>query len=176
MASYYFLLSSLPMLRADGGMPFSYSEFLQKCRPCVSDARYAILQSLTPDSDKGPLLAEWSKYYAVFKRELNSLRGRRLGRPEERSLSKDETVLKEISAALGDKNPLDAEKALLSLQFKKLDELIGTHYFDDRALTGYALKLKLLERKSCFDQKKGKAELDRILDGLQKQILLEEQG
>ena len=52
----------------------------------------------------------------------------------------------------------------------------STHYFDDRALTGYALKLKLLERKSCFDQKKGKAELDRILDGLQKQILLEEQG
>ena len=77
-------------------------------------------------------------------------------------------------AAVGGKNPLEAEKALLSLQLRKLDELIGMHYFDERALFGYALKLKLLERKNIFDQKKGKTELDRILVGLQKQILMGE--
>ena len=80
----------------------------------------------------------------------------------------------EISAAIEGKDPLEAEKALLALQFKKLDELIGTHAFDDCALIGYALKLKLLERKNRFDQKKGRTEMDRILDGLQKQILIGE--
>ena len=94
-------------------------------------------------------------------------------RPQEAG-QRDETLFKEISAAVGGKNPLEAEKALLGLEFKKLDELIGTHYFDDHALFGYALKLKLLERKTMFDQKRGKEEMDRILDGLQKKILIGE--
>ena len=45
------------------------------------------------------------------------------------------------------------------------------HYFDDCALVGYAMKLKLLERKTVFRQQEGKAELGRIVDGLQQQIM-----
>ena len=53
------------------------------------------------------------------------------------------------------KNPLEAEKILLECEFDNLDSLVGLHTFDDRYLFGYAIKLKLLERQSCFVQFKG---------------------
>lgn len=174
MASYYFLMASLPMLRAEAKPPLSYAEFLERCKSCVGAGRYALLESLTPASDKGPLLGEWSKFYAALQGELTDLRCERLGRQPQRRGGGDGALRREISAAVEGKDPLEAEKALLALQFKKLDELIGTHAFDDCALVGYALKLKLLERKNRFDQKKGRTEMDRILDGLQKQILVGE--
>ena len=175
MASYYYLMSRLPMLRADGEMPFPYSEFLEMCRPAVSGAKYSLLRELTLSSRKGPLVAEWAKFYAAMQRELCCLRNRRLGRQTQGEQERDDAVCAAVTAAVGGKNPLEAEKALLALQFQKLDELIGLHYFDDYALMGYALKLRLLERKSVFDQKKGKAVLGRILGSLQKQIMLDEQ-
>ncbi len=162
------------MLKPEGALPLTYAEFLEKCKATVSDAKYAVLESLTLFSGKGALLAEWSKFYASLARELVDYRNRRMGKRPQEAGQRDETLFKEISAAVGGKNPLEAEKALLGLEFKKLDELIGTHYFDDHALFGYALKLKLLERKTMFDQKRGKEEMDRILDGLQKKILIGE--
>ncbi len=175
MASYYYLLSSLPMLRSDGEIPFEYDTFLSMCKSAVSSSKYAILENLTLSSAEGPLLSEWSKFYTIFKQELTAQRNQRLGRQVSLSYQKDETTSKTIAAAMNHKNPLEAEKVLLALQFEILDGLIGTHYFDDYALMGYALKLKLLERKNIFNQKSGKQELNRIVKGLQQQIMSTEQ-
>lgn len=172
MASYYYLLSSLPMLKADGELPITYPDFLKMCRSSVSDAKYTLLESLTLSSDKGPLVSDWAVFYKALMKELTVYRNRRLDKQPQSGGTENETLLKTVTDAVSGKNPLEAEKALLALEMKKLDELIGLHYFDDHALIGYALKLKLLERKNIFDQKKGKAEMTRILDGLQKQILI----
>ena len=93
----------------------------------------------------------------------------RLGKKVQPVYPKDEELSKVVTSAM-QANPLQGEEELLSLQFKKLDELIGTHYFDDYALMGYALKLKLLERKSQFIKQTGKAEFDRIVGEIQQQI------
>ena len=175
MSSYYYLMASLPMLRSDGELPFSYEDFLEMCRSAVSGAKYTLLKELSLSSEKGPLVGEWAKFYTALERELIRLRNRRLGRQEQADGERDDANAAAISAAIGGKNPLEAEQALLALEFQKLDELIGLHSFDDHALLGYALKLKLLERKRVFDQKKGKAELGRILGALQKEIMLDEQ-
>jgi len=37
-------------------------------------------------------------------------------------------------------------------------------------LFGYAIKLKLLERQSCFEQDKGKAEFKSLFDGIQQRV------
>ena len=172
MASYYYLLSSLPMLKADGELPLTYREFLGMCASAVSGPKYSFLESLTLSSDKGPLVSDWAVFYKALMKELTVYRNRRLDKQPQSGETENETLLKTVTDAVSGKNPLEAEKALLALEMKKLDELIGLHYFDDHALIGYALKLKLLERKNIFDQKKGKAEMTRILDGLQKQILI----
>ena len=44
MASYYYLIASLPELRADGEMPITYSEFLTCCQSNVSDSDYELLK------------------------------------------------------------------------------------------------------------------------------------
>ena len=171
MASYYYLMSSLPMLKPSGDMPFSYDSFLEMCASNISETKYNLLKNLTLESTDGPLVSEWAKFYSVFKAELSFQRNQKLSRPCETPYDRDDSIVRAVASAIDDENPLDAEKGLLDLQFQKLDLLIGTHSFDDFSLFGYALKLKLIERRSSFNQKSGREELDRMVDGLQKQIL-----
>lgn len=173
--AYYYLISSLPMLKADGEIPINYSQFLDLCRDNVSDSKFEILQNLSVTSTEGPLVSEWAEFYGAFKKELTFQRKLRLGIKAQAPIQRDESIIKVISSAMNNQNPLNAEELLLSLEFNKLDELIGTHYFDDYALLGYALKLKLLERKRIFKKENGKKEFNRIIDKLEEQIMSMEQ-
>ena len=47
MASYYYLISSLPMLRAGDAPPLDYAAFLDQCQGAVSDRVYRSLEELT---------------------------------------------------------------------------------------------------------------------------------
>ena len=42
--------------------------------------------------------------------------------------------------------------------------------FDDYVLFGYAVKLKLLERLTSFEQEKGKQEFQSLFEGIQKSV------
>lgn len=173
--AYYYLISSLPMLKSDGDMPFSYEQFLQTCRGALNDTTYMLLENLTLSSNEGPCVSEWSQFYTMFKEELTFQRNIRLGNKVSPPSDRDESISKIISTAMNHKNPLIAEEMLLALQFEKLDALIGLHYFDEYALIGYALKLKLLERKTVFNKQEGKTEFSNIVGKLEQQILNMEQ-
>ena len=155
MASYYYLISSLPDLRTDGEMPFSYEEFLGMCQSNVSESKYECLKNLTLSSEEGPI---------NYQRSVN------LGRPYLASYDKDSVTAQVAGAALAAKNPLEAEKILLDYEFDNLDSLVGLHTFDDVYLFGYAIKLKLLERQSCFVQSKGQKEFKRLFDQVQQRV------
>ncbi len=172
---YYYLLSSLPMLRSDGDLPMTYDEFLEICHSSLSGSKYELLRNLSLSSSEGPLVSEWAKFYNTLNDELIHQRNQRLGREGQAAHQKDESASKIVTAAMNAKNPLAAEEMLLALQFEKLDQLIDVHYFDDYALFGYALKLKLLERKSSFKKESGKAEFSRIVGELEEQIMSMEQ-
>lgn len=170
MASYYYLISSLPDLRTDGDMPMTYDEFLDMCQSNVSESKYELLKNLTLSSEEGPLLKEWSAFYKNLMGELNYQRSVSLGRPYLKSYDKDSVIAQVAGAAMAAKNPLEAEKILLECEFDNLDSLVGLHTFDDRYLFGYAIKLKLLERQSCFVQSKGKKEFKRLFDQVQQRV------
>ena len=80
MASYYYLIASLPELKADGEMPITYSEFLNCCQSNVSDSDYELLENLTLSSTEGPLVSEWAKFYGMLKKELSYQRSMNLGK------------------------------------------------------------------------------------------------
>ena len=170
MASYYYLISSLPDLRTDGDMPFSYEEFLGMCQSNVSESKYEFLSNLTLSSDEGPLLKDWAVFYNNLMSELNSQRSMNLGRAYLKSYDKDSVLTQVIGTVLAAKNPLEAEKILLDYEFENLDSLVGLHTFDDVYLFGYAVKLKLLERQNCFVQEKGKKEFKRLFDQVQQRV------
>ena len=170
MASYYYLIASLPELRADGDMPITYDEFLRLCQSNVSDQTYEILENLTLDSADGPLVSEWATFYGMLKKELGYQRSMNLGKSYSSAYDKDGFISQVVSSALSAKNPLEAERVLLEYEFENLDTLVGLHMFDDYVLFGYAIKLRLLERLSCFEQTKGKAEFDSLFEGIQQQV------
>lgn len=170
MASYYYLISSLPDLRTDGDMPMTYDEFLDMCQSNVSESKYELLKNLTLSSEEGPLLKEWSAFYKNLMGELNYQRSVSLERPYLTSYDKDSVIAQVAGAAMAAKNPLEAEKILLECEFDNLDSLVGLHTFDDRYLFGYAIKLKLLERQSCFVQSKGQKEFKRLFDQVQQRV------
>ncbi|MBQ6903346.1 MAG: hypothetical protein IJQ26_02395 [Lachnospiraceae bacterium] len=170
MASYYYLISSLPELRADGDMPLTYEEFLHCCQANVSEENYERLKNLSLDSTEGPLVAEWAKFYGMLKKEINYQRSLNLGKSYSSAYDKDGFIAQVAQSAMSAKNPLEAERLLLEYEFENLDSLVGLHMFDDYVLFGYAIKLKLLERLNSFEQEKGKAEFQTLLGGVQERV------
>ncbi len=170
MASYYYLIASLPELSADGDMPITYSEFLSCCQSNVSESDYELLKDLTLSSTEGPLVKEWSEFYGMLSKELNYQRSMNLGKSYSSAYDKDGFIAQVVGSALAAKNPLEAERILLEYEFENLDSLVGLHMFDDYVLFGYAIKLKLLERLNSFEQTKGKAEFRSLFDGIQQRV------
>lgn len=171
MGLYHYLIASLPDLTADGDMPITYDEFLECCSTTVSEEKYNILKSLDLSVDQGvPLVKKWAETYGKLMKELNYQRSQNLGRSYPAPEDKEYMTVQVAAAALAAKNPLEAEKILLNYQFELLDSLVGMHTFDDYVLFGYAIKLKLLERQSCFEQTKGKAEFKNLFDKVQQRV------
>lgn len=170
MASYYYLISSLPTLNSDGEMPMSYEDFLLCCQGNVSEETYRRLEELTLMSSEGPLLKEWAATYGMLAKELNFQRSQALGKQYPSGFDKDALNVQMASAAINAKNPLEAEQILLDYEFELLDTLVGLHMFDEHVLFGYALKLKLLERKSCFEKEKGQAEFRNLFEQAQQRV------
>ena len=48
--------------------------------------------------------------------------------------------------------------------------MIGLHIFDEHALYGYAMKLRLLERQRSFSHDRGKQAFDSLMGGIRQQI------
>ena len=159
MASYYYLISSLPMLRTQGEPPMDYAAFLAMCRSAVSAGVYRTLEELTVDSDKGAL-----------SRELTYQRNVKLGRPCAVPSDRDAGIVQTVTAAVNAENPLEGERLLLDLEFRRLDGMIGLHNFDDHALYGYAMKLQLLERQRTFRYESGKRAFDGLMQSIRQQV------
>ena len=77
---------------------------------------------------------------------------------------------KTVTAAGNAENPLEGERLLLDLEFRRLDGMIGLHNFDDHALYGYAMKLQLLERQRTFRYESGKRAFDGLMQNIRQQV------
>ena len=170
MASYYYLISSLPMLKTQGEPPMDYGTFLDMCRTAVGSGVYKTLEELTARSGKGPLLSEWGEFYQSLSRELTYQRSLKLGRVCPVPSDRDSGIVQAVTAAVNAENPLEGERLLLDLEFRRLDDMIGLHNFDEYALYGYAMKLQLLERQRTFRYDRGKQAFDGLMDNIRQQI------
>ena len=177
MASYYYLISSLPMLRAGDAPPLDYAAFLDQCRGAVSDRVYHSLEELTVRSEDGGFVSRWAAFYRVLQGELTYQRRVKRGESCAAPNERDAAVTQTVTAAVNAKDPLEGERLLLALEFDRLDELVGLHSFDDCALYGYALKLQLLERQRVFRHDEGKAAFDTMRGQVRQQrFSLKENG
>ena len=127
-------------------------------------------EELTVRSGKGPLLSEWGEFYQSLSRELTYQRSVKLGRVCPVPSDRDSGIVQVVTAAVNAENPLEGERLLLDLEFRRLDDMIGLHNFDEYALYGYAMKLQLLERQRTFRYDRGKQAFDGLMDNIRQQI------
>ena len=125
MASYYYLISSLPMLRAGDAPPLDYAAFLDQCQGAVSDRVYRSLEELTVRSEDGGFVSRWAAFYRVLQGELTYQRRVKRGESCAAPNERDAAVTQTVTAAVNAKDPLEGERLLLALEFDRLDEQIG---------------------------------------------------
>lgn len=174
MASYYYLVASLPALRYGGVLPFSTEAFLVQCKTQVSPHHYQLLETAlagTPSTQH--FLNSYQNFAQMVKKELTEQRSRKLGLndPSYRNdADKEARISESVRQALASDDVLQAEMMLIALHWKFLDDLSALHVFDIEGLLAYALKLAILERKSLFTQEEGNAEFKRLFSNIQSQI------
>lgn len=170
MASYYYLIASLPMLRAGDPPSMEYSEFLDSCQRSVSEKTYRALSELSVHSDQGPFLTKWAAFYKTLEAELCYQRNVKLNKPCTAPECRDAEVIQAVASAVNAPDPLTGERILSELEFRHLDELCSMHNFDDTVLFAYAMKLKLLQRQQLFRKEDGLASFNSLLAKINEQI------
>lgn len=174
MASYYYLVATLPMLKFDDAAPFGSAAFLEMCKGKVSPSDYETLsKALSGELSGHPFLKKWQSFTRMVKAELNDQRSRKLSRSDARYHNdgpREFRISEAVRLAVGTDNPLEGELALMHLSWKYLEELAVLHTFDLEGLLCYALKLQLLERKGLFTREDGNAEFKRLFSNLQSEI------
>ena len=175
MAEYYYFASTLPMLDMTKEAPISYSGFMAAAKDNLSARDYRDLEKavLSPsgDSAKLPVVRSWQEYVGKIRRMMNSMRAQKLGFPGyERKESGDRLLEEKIRRIIEDLDPLQAERAVLSLYFDFLSSEEDGSPFSSRALMIYALKLQLIERSSSFSEEKGSKEFDRLYKTIEEDI------
>ncbi|MFW5801624.1 MAG: DUF2764 family protein [Spirochaeta sp.] len=166
MKQYYNVGASLPFLDPDQEFFPSTDEFIETCRPWLTEEHLLLLENITHVHQETPaaeFAADVLPDFASFERRIRAAlavhRSQRLEREhasgEVPDTAYDSESEKAVAEALAQPNPLAMEETLDTARWHKLDELQVGHYFDIQFLTVYALKLLLLERKSRFTQQRG---------------------
>lgn len=174
MSSYYYLVSSLPILFFHHGVPpLDHKSFIDDCKRLMTAGDFAKLSLASLNSDHfhdniTVLFTEWQKYDFALRNELVQMRAKNLDIDPTQFIHpffSNPSVAVAIKNNINDFNPLQDELHLMELQWNFLDNLQVQHYFDLDFLIVYSLKLLILERKASFDFANGKSRFIKIIKG-----------
>lgn len=176
MASYYYLIASLPLLRPDEAPPMTSEAFLDTCRQSLGQSDLELVQSVSLEVSKDGLrhrhifLRQWNAVLEKVRKEMHGQRSRRLNIEASASSQvgdKDPWVAEMVRSVMQAENPLQAELQLLQYYWHRVDELSTGHVFDVDFLIAYHVKLKLMARRSLFTPIEGNSEFKRLFSNLQ---------
>ncbi len=177
MAEYYYFASSLPMLVMGRECPMSYGDFVESAGRYLSKKDYESLLSLSTTSfdaaPSSPIARKWKDFHDRVESLIVQERASTLGfEGYGKSEGEDKGLKERIRSIVNDMDPLEAEKAVLSIYFDFLSSCkVGSPFSTDSIMI-YALKLQLMERSSSFSQEKGQAEFDRLYKDIEREIFL----
>lgn len=165
------------MLRFDESVPLGYDEFLSMVKSFVNDKHFSYLCAIEPDASidssiDHPFFTSYRTYLSLVKQETRNQRliaHKEMKEQEgaQKGLIQDISVYEVVKKAVEQENPLEAEISLLRLLYNKVEELKGSHYFDEVSLFAYALQLRMLERKAKFIPVEGNTEFKQLFTSLQ---------
>lgn len=181
MASYGYLMSSLPLFFLDTEDVPTMESFLDACLSSLTPADMELLERFSKEPTQetlnvctNPDLKKYLYFDIGLKNELARARAQKLGFEADKYTFKDEISgddfttsqlhIGEIArAAVSNANPLSAEIFLLEERWAMLDEIEVGKFFDIVKVIVYYLKLQIvLKRKNLQDLEKGRKEYQEI--------------
>lgn len=151
----------------------AWEDFISSLDTEVSATDREMLLSAGPD----PQMDHQGKYPALLRRfwqwevslrnELVRVRAAATARDPGPWLREGESSPETVQiaqAAIRIDSPLEAEDFLDRNRWKKIEELSAGEFFSLEWLTAYALKLKILLRRSGFDRDRGASRYDQLYD------------
>ena len=170
----YYLISQLPSLDSisDGSqLPITYERFLMLCESLLSKKYLQELKKITlipsKDAEKSSscLIEAWNEGERKLRIALAKLRADKMNKHYDAEIQSFPVVLLQVARAAVDiESPLDAEKYLNRCRLDFLETLRPMDSFSTEFVFYYALKLKLIERISLFDSKRGESAYRNIYD------------
>jgi len=177
MAGYYYLISSLPALMADGEPVINLTEFMDQCGEWLSDGEMKELSSLglvPVNAAEAARLSSaslaWNDWETCLRNAIARHRGA-AGQDLEASLRYELDCYGEIESgvqeAWSQSDPLERERVLYRLRWRFLDDLEGGHNFDFALIVVYKLKLMLREKWVELNTAAGKNNFTATLEQIE---------
>lgn len=166
-------MASLPMLEFGMKIPFSYSDFLERCKKQLSFGDMALIKRVEigpfdDAEDSSPILREWKRFDTTLRNELSRCRANRKSKDASKYIRGEGYLDPFVSSfthwACKCDSPLEAEISLDRFRWEKIEELGKWHYFDIDYLVTYGLKLQILERWKRINKANGTEVLQEVLE------------
>jgi len=148
--SFYYLISSLPMLSLDDPDRMTDAAFMDLCRGCLPASLYASLGRVSLLPDHVPCCAverDWQVWETYVRNTIVSRRAGARGRDISSHVRDDADVFpgdrRRVEGLFEGGDPLLRERDLDSLRWERLDDLGAGHDFDFDAVVLYRLRLLL---------------------------------
>ena len=180
MASYYYLVASLPALFLDEESPITPAEFMAACNQwldadnardihCLMDNHSACAKATAdrPEEAKAACIHQWLARETEIRNALARLRAAKTKVDAEPFLRPcrelDLYTENSVAEAMNRPQPLERELGLDQLRWSLLDDMSRFDPFGLPAVIAYALKLKLVERWSALTVEQGHAVVEEYL-------------
>jgi Protein of unknown function (DUF2764) len=175
MADFYYLMSSLPMLRLGDSPQLNREELLATCEDKLSEDQFRALKQLTllpgkiDNSSVSTAIKNWDDWETCLRNRL-AIRRSTANRSADEYLHHENDFFSEIDTAIQESvalgNPLECERHLDASRWRKLDDIESGDAFTFNALCVYMVKLMLLEKWFPRENEKGYENLDLTIAGI----------
>ncbi|MDA3873771.1 MAG: DUF2764 family protein [Kiritimatiellae bacterium] len=164
-----YVLASFPSLSFEGSCPFPYEKLFIDCAAHLSASDLEELDAVcaTPPAGKSSFAKAWA--LARRQADVHNIHERLQRHPDDTlSLEKTESLQgpfdqlrSDIQTAWEASNPLLRETALLRALWNWIEDRRRTAPYSLDDLIGYALQLRLLERKDSWSESEGKTQFEQ---------------
>lgn len=175
MANFYeYLISSLPMLHLTMKLPFTFENFLERCKNFISEEDFKQVEVVSLEwqepGSQHATVRKWLEFDTGLRNEIARIRASRRHIDPARYLRIDAGFYGPGLAHLvlsSQRNPslIEAQRILDEARWLFLEELSNGHYFDLEFLLAYAIKLRLLERWEKINNADKKKITSELLEG-----------
>ena len=180
MSTYYYAVSTLPMLFFDGDPTYDREVFLNFCRDQLTPRDFKALVETSLLMDESTALStdlgtRWFLNELGLRNSLVVLRASALGWDQQDYVQRDSAgrtwtdlsgVEEVVRSAVAAEDPLKSEIVLDRYRWELLEELEVGHYFDLRKLQIYYLKLQILWRKALVHSDEGPNSFEKSYEGI----------